>query len=239
MNLLPISLVPPLVIPNHISAHQRSHTRSRCSKRSHSDQSRLILWRILRSEEITGHKTHQVRQRDTHRRKRHTTTFVSYIVVVPCRKQDGRRRSSPAHHESSKVSDVDLLGHIIERSVDDKPDESERVAHDDERESNLGEIRSEGEDQKHDCASNVWSNGVQVRFDRVEAKRGYDLGKEERHALERHAKADFDQQESVGRWEGEDLQGILEVELFSDGRRGIDLDTMERKRFVVVVEERG
>ena len=84
---------------------------------------------------------------------------------------------------------------------------------------------------------NVRGNGIQVRLDGIVAKRLHNLGKEQRHALQRNTEADFDGEEAIGSRSPEDLEGLPEVELLVDDGGTIDEDAVVGEGLLVLVEE--
>lgn len=96
----------------------------------------------------------------------------------------------------------------IDGRVDNEPAKRQRKPQRNEREPEPRGIAREGEDQQDDGADDVGRHRVQVRFDLVVAEAADDLGQEEGDGLERHAEADFDEEEAVGGGIGEDLQRV-------------------------------
>lgn len=141
------------------------------------------------------------------------------VVVVPGGQQHRRRGRAPRHHEAREIRDAQLRLDVDGR-VDQKTDKGEGEAEGDEGEAQLGVVGREGEEEQHDGADDVGRDGVEVGLDAAVAQAADDLGEEERHALERHAQADFDAEPGVGGGQFEDLEGVFEVEgLVDDGGR--------------------
>lgn len=111
---------------------------------------------------------------------------------------------------------MQLLGDVVDGCVDDEADKGQHEAEHDKGETQAREIRGKGQDEKHDGAGDVGGHSIQVRLDGGKLESRNDLGQEERDGLDGHAKADFDKQEAIGPGLGEDLDGVLEVELLGD-----------------------
>lgn len=111
---------------------------------------------------------------------------------------------------------MQLLGDVVDGCVDDEADKGQHEAEHDKGETQAREIRGKGQDEKHDGAGDIGGNGIQVCLDGGKLESRNDLGQEERDGLDGHAEADFDEQEAIGPGLGEDLDGVLEVELLGD-----------------------
>jgi hypothetical protein len=148
-------------------------------------------------------------------------------------------RADSPHHEGCKVRDVNLGRYVRDGCVDDKPDEGEGIAKDDEWRTEAGKVREEGQHQEHNRTGNIGSDCVEVRLDRVVLQASDDLRKEESNGLKGDAEADLNRKEAVCRRIREDFQAVSQVELFGDNRTGINLDPVESKRLLFLVQELG
>lgn len=111
---------------------------------------------------------------------------------------------------------MQLLGNVVDGCIDDEADKGQHEAEDNKGETQAREIRSKGQDEKHDGAGDVRGNGVQVGLDGGILESRDDLGQEERDRLDGHAEADFDEEEAICPGLGEDLDGVLEVEFLGN-----------------------
>ena len=87
LSFLAILAVPAEVIPHHEATHKTSNETTTGAETGRRNECRLVPGFLVLAEDVARNETHEVGERDTHRRQHHTATLVGNVVVVPGRKK--------------------------------------------------------------------------------------------------------------------------------------------------------
>lgn len=106
----------------------------------------------------------------------------------------------------------------VNAGVDDEPNQRKDESESDKWESKLCQVGCETENKKHDGASNVGRDRVQVGLDGAVAEALHNDGQIQLHALQRNTEAYLDGEDRPRGGVLEDLGRLAEVELFVNHR---------------------